>query len=87
MNTSISQQEKTFNWNFNGGLLELPVKYSHPAAVKIKIIKPMTNLSWKGIEDSLEQLACKIKASGFLPDYIAGITRGGLIPLYFLAKN
>lgn len=87
MNTSISEQNKSFNWNSNDQLLELPVKYFHPAAVKLKINKPMTNLSWKDIEDSIERLACKVKASDFLPDYIAGITRGGLIPLYFLAKK
>ncbi len=46
MNTCISQQKKTFHWNSDVRLLELPVKYFHPAVVKIKINKPMTNLSW-----------------------------------------
>ena len=35
----------------------------------------------------MDELAGKIKASGFKPDYIVGITTGGLIPLYFLAKK
>ena len=30
---------------------------------------------------------CPTKASGFKPDYIIGITTGGLIPLYFLVKK
>ncbi len=45
MNTSIRQQEKTFHWNSDDRLLELPVKYFHPAAVKIKINEPMMKLS------------------------------------------
>jgi tRNA-dependent cyclodipeptide synthase len=87
MNTSISQQKRQFNWSSNNRLLELPIKYFHPTILKVKINKPMTKLSWKDIEDSIKQLAYKIKESGFLPDYIVGITRGGLIPLYFLAKK
>ncbi len=31
MDTSLSQQEKMFNWNSDDRLLELPVKYFHPA--------------------------------------------------------
>lgn len=46
MNTSIIQQEKTFHWNSDARLLELPVEYLQPAIVKVKINKPMTNLSW-----------------------------------------
>jgi hypothetical protein len=46
MNTSISQQEKTFNWNSDDRLLELPFKYFQSAILKVKINKPMTKLSW-----------------------------------------
>lgn len=87
MNTGIRQKEKTFNWNANDRLAELPVNCVQPAAVKVKVNKSMMRLSWKDIEDSIEQLIRKIKASGSLPDYIVGITRGGLIPLYFLANK
>jgi tRNA-dependent cyclodipeptide synthase len=47
----------------------------------------MTKLSWKDVEDSIEQLALKIKENGFIPGCIACITTGGLIPLYFLSKK
>jgi len=47
----------------------------------------MKKLSWDDIEKITDELASKIKASGFVPDYIIGITTGGLIPLYFLAKR
>jgi len=47
----------------------------------------MTKLSWEDIENITDKLADKIKATGFKPDYVIGITTGGLIPLYFLAKK
>ncbi len=47
----------------------------------------MKKLSWEDIEKMTSELADKIKASGFKPDYIVGITTGGLIPLYFLIKK
>ena len=47
----------------------------------------MKKLSWEQIEEGFEELANNIKASGFKPDYIIGITTGGLIPLYFLVKK
>lgn len=47
----------------------------------------MKKLSWADVEKITDELAEKIKASGFTPDYIIGITTGGLIPLYFLAKK
>jgi len=47
----------------------------------------MVKLSWDDIEKITDDLANKIKASNFKPDYIIGITTGGLIPLYFLAKK
>lgn len=47
----------------------------------------MIKLTWDDIERLTDELAVKIKASGFTPDYIVGITTGGLIPLYFLARK
>lgn len=47
----------------------------------------MKMLSWEDIEKITDQLAEKIKANNFVPDYLIGITTGGLIPLYFLAKK
>lgn len=47
----------------------------------------MTKLTWDEVEEITDELAEKIKASGFQPDYIIGITDGGLIPLYFLIKK
>lgn len=47
----------------------------------------MKKLSWDEIENITDELASKIKASGFKPDYLVGITNGGLIPLYFLVKK
>lgn len=47
----------------------------------------VTKLTWKDIEKMTDELADKIKASGFKQDYLIGITTGGLIPLYFLAKK
>ncbi len=47
----------------------------------------MTKLTWDDIETMTDELARKIRASGFAPEYIIGITMGGLIPLFFLAKK
>lgn len=47
----------------------------------------MSKLSWDDVEKITDELADKIKTSNFKPDYIIGITTGGLIPLYFLAKK
>ena len=47
----------------------------------------MTKLTWEDIEKITDELATKINSSGFEPDYIIGITTGGLIPLYFLARK
>ena len=47
----------------------------------------MKKLSWEQTEEAVDQLANRIKISGFKPDYVIGITTGGLIPLYFLAKK
>src|SRR3989344_1775101 len=47
----------------------------------------MKELSWQEIEAACNSLAAKIEASGFVADYIIGITSGGLIPLYFLSQE
>lgn len=47
----------------------------------------MTNLSWEEINKITVELIKKIKISGFKPDYLVGITVGGLIPLGLLAKG
>ena len=47
----------------------------------------MTHLSWQEIDKITEELLKKIKASEFKPDYLVGITVGGLIPLGMLAKG
>ena len=47
----------------------------------------MQKLSWEQVEAAFDKLADQIKEAGFKPDYIIGITTGGLIPLYFLAKK
>ena len=45
------------------------------------------NLSWQQIEELTKKLSNKIKESGFKPDYLIGITIGGLIPLAILAEE
>lgn len=47
----------------------------------------MIKLSWEDIERAAKELGEKITASGFAPEYIVGITTGGLIPLGFLTKQ
>ncbi len=47
----------------------------------------MVNLSWEEVEKMANDLAEKIKGSGFKPDYLVGITTGGLVPLGLLAKR
>lgn len=49
--------------------------------------KEIAKYSWEQIENVFDELAGKIKASRFEPDYIVGITNGGLIPLYYIAKK
>lgn len=44
-------------------------------------------LSWQDVERLMGELADTIVASGFKPDYLVGITSGGLIPLAFLARK
>ncbi|MCL5114568.1 MAG: hypothetical protein M1604_02175 [Patescibacteria group bacterium] len=47
----------------------------------------MVDLSWEEIEKMADDLAERIKNSGFKPDYLVGITTGGLVPLGLLAKR
>ncbi len=47
----------------------------------------MIILSWEDIEKITDELTEKIKVGNFKPDYLIGITAGGLIPLFFLAKK
>ncbi len=47
----------------------------------------MTKLTWEDVEKIADELAESILKSNFQPDYIIGITAGGLIPLYFLARK
>jgi uncharacterized protein len=47
----------------------------------------MKRLYWSEVEDAIEKLAEKIEQSQFKPDYIVGITSGGLFPLAFLVKR
>jgi hypothetical protein len=67
MNANISQQIKTLDWNSGDRLLEQPVKYFNPAILKVKINKPMTKLSWKDIEDSIEHLLTRLRRVVFYP--------------------
>jgi hypoxanthine phosphoribosyltransferase len=47
----------------------------------------MKSLNWNEVQKAAENLAKKIKKSGFKPDYLIGITTGGLYPLALLAKK
>ncbi len=47
----------------------------------------MRNLYWEDIEKATKELADKIRISGFRPEYIIGITAGGLVPLGLLVKQ
>jgi len=47
----------------------------------------MKKLTWENVELISEELAQKIKESSFQPDYIIGVTTGGLFPLALLAKE
>ncbi len=47
----------------------------------------MQHLSWEQVEELAKALASKIKAGGFRPDYLIGVTAGGLIPLALLAEE
>lgn len=42
--------------------------------------------SWQNVEGQVLELARQITKSGFTPDYIVGLTRGGLIPATMLSQ-
>lgn len=45
------------------------------------------HLSWQDIEDISKDIAAKVINSDFEPDYLIGITTGGLIPLALISKE
>ena len=47
----------------------------------------VNKLSWEQIDQLSRKLTTIIKESGFMPDYLIGITAGGLIPLGLLAQG
>ena len=47
----------------------------------------MQEISWGEIEEATERLGTSISSSGFEPEFLIGITLGGLIPLTLLAKQ
>jgi uncharacterized protein len=47
----------------------------------------MKHISWDEAVEASEALADKVASSGFKPDFIVGITLGGLIPLTLIAKR
>lgn len=49
--------------------------------------KEIVKLSWPDVEQAVRQLGERIKVDGFKPDYLVGITVGGLVPLALLAKE
>lgn len=50
-------------------------------------MKDIIKFSWQQIDELAEKLVRTVKASGFKPDYLVGITIGGLVPLALLAKG
>lgn len=47
----------------------------------------MKKLTFEEVIQNTEELANKIKSSGYQPDYLIGIATGGLFPLALLAKD
>lgn len=45
------------------------------------------HLSWEDVEGLVQELAEKLRASGFEPECLIGITVGGIIPLALLADK
>ena len=43
-------------------------------------------VSWQEIDDACNKLAINLLKDGFKPDYIVGITRGGLTPAVILSQ-
>lgn len=48
---------------------------------------PRTKLSWSQIKKLAMKLANEVRTSGFKPEYLIGITVGGVFPLALLAKE
>jgi hypoxanthine phosphoribosyltransferase len=44
-----------------------------------------TAISWRAIERLTDKITYDIKASGWLPDAIVGVARGGLVPAVMIA--
>ena len=44
------------------------------------------HLTWYSVATAVERIADEIKESGFKPDYIVGLTRGGLTPAVMLSN-
>jgi len=49
---------------------------------KLKI----TNLSWQDIQNQTQSILRQLHRSGWRPDYVIGITRGGLIPANLISQ-
>ena len=47
----------------------------------------MLRLSWDDIAEATWKLGERVRMSGFQPEYLVGITLGGLVPLMLLAKQ
>ncbi|MEN9560789.1 MAG: hypothetical protein RIQ56_62 [Candidatus Parcubacteria bacterium] len=47
----------------------------------------MLLLTWEEVMEDTARVGKEIQSSGFVPEYLVGITLGGLAPLLFLAKQ
>lgn len=54
---------------------------------KLTFIFIMLRFTWDQIAEAIDELGKKIIASGYEPDYLIGITLGGLVPLMLLGKQ
>lgn len=48
---------------------------------------PNITLTWHYIDEAIHQIEAQIRESGFTPDYIVGIVRGGAIPAVLLSHR
>ncbi|GBF08433.1 purine phosphoribosyltransferase [Aeropyrum pernix] len=62
----------------------LPVTHGGSKEVSGRRVE-LIHLSWRDIEDAVRDVADKIVGSGFEPDVIVGILRGGIVPALLLA--
>ncbi len=62
-------------------IVVLPVNHGGDIPEELEV----EEVSWNDIEDLASELASKITASGYKPDIIVGIIRGGLIPARILS--